>query len=64
MMAIFFTRKTSTELTCYEVEIQSLLDKKTSKSAIARKFGVCRKTVTSFIKKRLSLPVSGIYAMG
>jgi len=51
------------KLTCYEVEIQSLLDKKTSKSAIARKFGVCRKTVALFIKKRFSLSVSGIYAM-
>ena len=38
------------KLTGHEAEIQSLLDKKTSKSAIARRFGVCRKTVYSFTK--------------
>lgn len=38
------------KLTGHEAEIQALLDKNVSKSAIARRFGVCRKTVGSFIK--------------
>jgi DNA invertase Pin-like site-specific DNA recombinase len=33
-----------------EAEIQTLLDKNTSKSAIARRFGVCRQTLISFLK--------------
>ena len=39
------------KLTGHEVEIQLLLDKNISKSSIARKFGVCRKTVASFVRK-------------
>ena len=39
-----------------EAEIQSLLDAKVSKSAIARRYGVCRKTVISFVKNRLQAP--------
>jgi len=38
------------KLTGHEAEIQSLIDKNISKSAIARKFDVCRKTVISFLK--------------
>jgi DNA invertase Pin-like site-specific DNA recombinase len=38
------------KLTGHEAEIQALLDKNVSKSAIARRFGVCRKTVGFFIK--------------
>ena len=38
------------KLSGHEAEIQSLLDENVSKSAIARRFGVCRKTVISFIK--------------
>jgi DNA invertase Pin-like site-specific DNA recombinase len=38
------------KLTEHEAEILSLLDKNVSKSAIARRFGVCRKTVISFLK--------------
>jgi len=38
------------KLTGHETEIQSLLDAKVSKSAIARRFGVSRKTVISYIK--------------
>jgi len=34
-----------------EVEIRSMLDSKISKSAIARKFGVSRKTFITFVKK-------------
>ena len=37
----------------HETEIQDLLVKKVSKSAIARKFGVDRKTVTTFIVNHL-----------
>jgi len=33
-----------------EAEIQSLLDAKVSKTIIARRFGVCRKTITAFAK--------------
>jgi len=39
-----------------EAEIQSLLDSKVSKSAIARNYGVCRKTVILFIKNCLRPP--------
>jgi DNA invertase Pin-like site-specific DNA recombinase len=38
------------KLSGHEVEIQALLGKKISKSAIARRFGVCRKTVVLFVK--------------
>jgi len=38
------------KLSGHEEEIQSLLDEKVSISAIARRFGVCRKTVISFLK--------------
>jgi DNA invertase Pin-like site-specific DNA recombinase len=38
------------KLSGHEAEIQALLDKNVSKSAIARRFGVCRKTVGSFMK--------------
>ena len=38
------------KLSGHEAEIQSLLDAKVSKSSIARRFGVCRKTVFTFIK--------------
>jgi DNA invertase Pin-like site-specific DNA recombinase len=40
------------KLSEHEAEIQSLLDENVSKSAIARRFGVCRKTVISFLKKQ------------
>jgi len=43
------------KLTGHEAEIRSMLDAKISKSAIARRFGVCRKTVYSFIKSRPEL---------
>jgi DNA invertase Pin-like site-specific DNA recombinase len=36
-----------------EAEIRKLLDENTSKSAISRRFGVSRKTLTSFVKKSL-----------
>jgi len=39
------------KLTGHEAEIQSLIAGNASKSAIARKFGVCRQTVSSFLKK-------------
>jgi len=35
-----------------EAEIQSLIDENTPKSAIARRLGVCRKTLASFLKKQ------------
>ena len=40
------------KLSGHEAEIQSLLDGNISKSAIARKFGVCRQTLISFLKNR------------
>lgn len=47
-------RKSShVKLSGHEKEIQELLDKKTSKSAIGRIFGVNRMTVDSFLKERL-----------
>ena len=47
------------KLTEHEAEIQSLLAKNVSKSEIARRFGVCRKTVISFLKKRQKRSVTG-----
>ena len=48
-------RKSSrVKLSRYEKEIQVLLDKHTSKSAIGRMFGVNRMTVDSFLKERMS----------
>jgi len=48
-------RKSSkVKLSGYESEIQALLEKNTSKSAIGRMFGVNRMTVTSFLKERMS----------
>jgi len=44
------------KLSEHEAEIQSLLDENTSKSAIARKYGVCRKTVISFLKNIRNRP--------
>jgi DNA invertase Pin-like site-specific DNA recombinase len=44
------------KLSGHEAEIWALLDEKVSKSAIARRFGVRRKTVVSFVQKR---PESG-----
>jgi DNA invertase Pin-like site-specific DNA recombinase len=41
------------KLSGHEKEIQSLLDKHTSKSAIGRIFGVNRMTVDSFLKERM-----------
>ena len=38
------------KLSGHEEEIQSLLEENISKSSIARRFGVCRKTVTSFME--------------
>jgi len=38
------------KLSGHEAEIQSLIGENVSKSAIARKFGVCRQTVISFLK--------------
>jgi DNA invertase Pin-like site-specific DNA recombinase len=38
------------KLSGHEAEIQALLEEKVSKSAIARRFGVSRKTVLSFVK--------------
>ncbi|MDR2717399.1 MAG: master DNA invertase Mpi family serine-type recombinase [Treponema sp.] len=48
-------RKSScVKLSGHEKEIQELLNKKTSKSAIGRIFGVNRMTVDSFLKERMS----------
>jgi len=41
------------KLSGHEMEIQALLDAKVSKTAIALRFGVCRKTVTRFAKSHL-----------
>jgi DNA-binding CsgD family transcriptional regulator len=41
------------KLSGHEKEIQALLDKKTSKSAIGRILGVNRMTVDSFLKGRM-----------
>jgi DNA invertase Pin-like site-specific DNA recombinase len=48
------------KLSGHEAEIHSLLDKNISKSAIARRFGVSRKTVISFLKNHQNLSVSVI----
>jgi len=40
------------KLSEHEAEILSLIDENVSKSAIARRFGVCRKTVISYLKKQ------------
>jgi len=44
------------KLSGHEAEIQELLAQKVSKSAIARKLGVNRKTVNSFIKTNINCP--------
>jgi len=44
------------KLSGHEAEIQSLLDGNASKSAIARKFGVCRQTLISFLKNSKNRP--------
>jgi len=51
-------KSTRLKLTEHEAEIRLLLDKNVSKSAIARRFGVCRKTVISFLKRQQKPPVS------
>jgi DNA invertase Pin-like site-specific DNA recombinase len=38
------------KLSEHKAEIQSLLDKNVSKTAIARKLGVCRNTLYSYLK--------------
>jgi DNA invertase Pin-like site-specific DNA recombinase len=49
-------RKSSrVKLSGHEKEIQMLIDKRTSKSAIGRIFGVNRMTVDSFLKERMKL---------
>ncbi len=50
------------KLSGHEAEILSLTGENVSKSAIARKFGVCRKTVISFLKRQQKPPNSGIRA--
>jgi len=50
------------KLSGHEAEILSLIGENVSKSAIARKFGVCRKTVISFLKRQQKPPNSGIRA--
>jgi DNA invertase Pin-like site-specific DNA recombinase len=50
------------KLTEHEAEILSLLDKNVSKSTIARRFGVCRKTVISFLNNQKKTSFSGIRA--
>ena len=42
----------------HEAEIQSLLAEKVTKSEIARRFGVSRKTVITFVKKQQAYPFS------
>ncbi len=51
-------KSTRLKLTEHEAEIQLLLSQNVSKSAIARRFGVCRKTVISFLKKRQKPPLN------
>jgi len=46
----FGSKSRRLKLSEHEAEIRSLLAENVSKSAIARKFGVCRKTVISFVK--------------
>jgi DNA invertase Pin-like site-specific DNA recombinase len=50
------------KLSEHKAEIQLLLDKNMTKSDIARRFGVCRKTLFSFIKNHLQVSVSKISA--
>jgi DNA invertase Pin-like site-specific DNA recombinase len=45
------------KLSGHEAEIQSLIHENISKSAIARRFGVCRKTVISFLKKQQNIGI-------
>jgi len=45
------------KLSGYEAEIQSLLDKNVTINSIARKYGVNRKTVISFLERQLKPPV-------
>jgi len=47
------------KLSGYEAEIQSLLDKNITINSIARKYGVSRKTVVSFLEKQPKPPVFG-----
>ncbi|MCL2763162.1 MAG: master DNA invertase Mpi family serine-type recombinase [Treponema sp.] len=54
------SKSTRLKLSGKEAEIQALLDAQVSKSAIARRYGVCRKTVISFIKTHLQPPESGV----
>jgi len=58
----FGSKSKRLKLTGHEAEIRSLLDANTSKSAIARKFGVSRKTVISFVNSHLQAPVFGLVA--
>jgi DNA invertase Pin-like site-specific DNA recombinase len=44
------------KLSGHEAEIQALLGEKISKSDIARRFSVSRKTVTTFVKNNLNFP--------
>jgi DNA invertase Pin-like site-specific DNA recombinase len=46
-------KSSSVKLSGHEKELQTLLDKKTSKSAIGRILGVNRMTVDSFLKERM-----------
>ena len=46
-------KSSSVKLSGHEKEIQSLIDKHTSKSAIGRIFGVNRMTVDAFLKGRM-----------
>jgi DNA invertase Pin-like site-specific DNA recombinase len=48
------------KLSGHEAEILVLIDENISKSAIARRFGVCRKTLNSFLKILQKLSVSVI----
>ena len=44
----------SLKLSPHETEIRRLLAEKVSKSEISRRYGVCRKTVVSFVKRRIA----------
>jgi len=46
------------KLSGHEAEIRSLLAEKVTKSEIARRFGVSRKTVIAFVKKQQAYPFS------
>jgi DNA invertase Pin-like site-specific DNA recombinase len=43
----------------HEAEIQTLLAEKVSKTAIAKRFGVCRKTLYSYLKSLSETPCKG-----